>query len=407
MSSRSFGILAVVVSIAVLLALLAALWLSPSDLRKRSPWDGPLAHKSEMVDRLDFYDSAPAFDGGRFEHASLVTQPSTRVVLNDQRTKTFPRYGTWTSGEIETAFPFTELIPSWNVNCPKDTGVWFSVRVRDARTGRWSDWMYLGRWGRTLIERKDRTIAARGVQIDIDYLVTDSPSDAYQVRATLQSFDFDKSVNPSLRRVTVAYSGQVADDSLRTALLEPVRVDGGWARSLDVPFRAQGDSPSALQSQICSPTSTTMVMSFMGEERPTVENALAIYDDDYDMFGNWNRAVARAGELGLDAWLQRFRNWDQVKAMIARDQPIIASIRFRKGEFPSHPLMQETAGHLIVIRGFTQDGNVIVNDPARKEKGNAVVYNADELGRAWFGQGGVGYVIRKPASTRPTAQNSI
>jgi hypothetical protein len=80
--------------------------------------------------------------------------------------------------------------------------------------------------------------------------------------------------------------------------------------------------------------------------------------------------------------------------MIAQGQPIVAAINFRKGEFPSNP-MQETDGHLIVIRGFTSGGDVICNDPASKDKGNGIVYKADELGKAWFDNaGGVAYVIR-------------
>jgi len=123
------------------------------------------------------------------------------------------------------------------------------------------------------------------------------------------------------------------------------------------------------------------------------------------MFGNWNRAVQRAAELGMDAWLTRFRDWDHVKAQIARGQPIVASIRFKKGEFPS-AILKSTAGHLIVIRGFTPTGDVIVNDPANK-KGNGVVYKADELAKAWFGHGGVGYVISRPTTPSMIGRQSL
>ena len=87
----------------------------------------------------------------------------------------------------------------------------------------------------------------------------------------------------------------------------------------------------------------------------------------------------------------------------AAGQPVIAGIKFKRGQFPSSVLTQ-TAGHLIVIRGFKENGDVICNDPANKTRGNGVVYKADELGKAWFGCGGVGYIIRKPVSpsTMPT-----
>src|SRR6202044_1848419 len=110
------------------------------------------------------------------------------------------------------------------------------------------------------------------------------------------------------------------------------------------------------------------------------------WDSEYLLYGNWNRAVARAGALGLDAWVTRFRNWQQVRATLASGQPIIASIRFKEGEFPSN-VQNSTEGHLIVIRGMTAEGDAICNDPANRQRGNHVIYKADELGRAWFGRG--------------------
>jgi hypothetical protein len=52
--------------------------------------------------------------------------------------------------------------------------------------------------------------------------------------------------------------------------------------------------------------------------------------------------------------------------------------------------------HLIVIRGFTVEGDPVINDPASYARGNAIVYKADELAAAWFDRGGVGYVIAGP-----------
>jgi hypothetical protein len=151
-----------------------------------------------------------------------------------------------------------------------------------------------------------------------------------------------------------------------------------------------------------------MVMQYWGVDRPTVDNALAIWDDEHHLFGNWGRAVQFAGSLGLDAWLERFRSWDQVKAKIAAGQPIVASIRFKEGEFPSS-VMKSSKGHLIVIRGFTKDGDVICNDPGSRARGNNVVYKANELGHAWFDHGGVGYIIRGKlaAATQATTRPSV
>jgi hypothetical protein len=368
----------------------------------------PLAGRTNMVDRLDFIDSTEAFDRATLQHVALATTRPAQVVLSDQRPKSFPRSGTWTSDVVRTAMAFTELIPSWNATVPPNTGVAFHVKTRDAKTGEWSPWLYMGQWGRTpATDPDDRLGEFDHGMVRIDTLVLDRPADAYQIRATLLSFDLNRNINPSVRRIAISYSGQVDDAEKRARLVEDVKLTGDWARSLPIPFRAQGAEAKPLAGQVCSPTSTSMVMAWAGVDRPTEENALAIYDEQHDMFGNWNRAVQRAGSLGLDAWLTRFRNWDQVKAQIAQSQPVIASIKFKKGEFPS-ALYNETAGPLIVIRGFTKSGDIIVNDPASRAKGDGVVYKADELAKAWFGAGGVGYIIRKsPTSTaaNPPATN--
>lgn len=356
----------------------------------------PLRGEAHMVDRLVMIDSAEGFAAGELKFVKVVSDSPARIVLDDTRERTYPRYGTWTSPEVATDFPFTELLPSWNASTPQNTGVIFEVRAREAASGVWTPWLYIGRWGRVLDNDK-RVVTCDWGTVHVDNLVLDKPADAYQIRARLESFDLDASVNPSIRRIAVAYSGRVDDDQRRAQLVtQPVIDDTAWARDLDVPFRAQGVAPQNIRSSICSPTSTTMVMAYAGVDRPTIENAMAIYDDEHDIFGNWNRATQRAGELGLDAWLTRFRNWDQVKAMIAQGTPVVAAIKFETGQFPS-ALYQETDGHLIVIRGFTPEGNVIVNDPASKDKGERVIYQADELAIAWFtNAGGVGYVIRKP-----------
>jgi hypothetical protein len=279
----------------------------------------------------------------------------------------------------------------------------FHVKTRDAKTGEWSPWLYMGQWGRTpATDSEDRIDEFAHGFVRVDTLLLDRPADAYQIRATLLSFDLNRATNPSIRRIAISYSGQVDDAAQRVRLTEDIKPGGDWAKSLPVPFRAQGVEAKPLAGQVCSPTSTSMVMAFCGVDRSTEENALAIYDERHDMFGNWNRAVQRAGALGLDAWLTRFRNWDQVKQQIARGQPVIASIKFKKGEFPS-AVFNETAGHLIVIRGFTKSGDVIVNDPASKLKGEGAVYKSDELAHAWFGCGGVGYIIHKPETSAATA----
>jgi hypothetical protein len=348
-----------------------------------------------MVDHLDFFETAADWERGHSERVELLHNAPVRLRLNDPRGK-YPRIGTWTSPEVPTEFPFTELIPSYNPHCPPDTGIRYDVRARDARSANWSPWFYLGSWGRSYgKEERISTDPAFG-NVDVETLLLRQPADAYQVRLSFYAFGLDEKVNPELRRLTVSYSGVVEDPARRDELIAHVTMPPDFARDIPVPFRAQGNAAKPLRPEICSPTSVSMVMQYLGLDRTTEENALGIYDSENDMFGNWGRAVAWAGENGFDAWLTRFRNWNQVKQTLAQGQPIIASIRFKKGECPSF-VFPQSAGHLIVIRGVTKDGDLIVNDPARL-RGNGAIYKADELAKAWIAHGGVGYIIRRPRS---------
>jgi hypothetical protein len=373
---------------AATLALVAAAFLATASRPRGPVGENGLGNPPGMQDRLDLIDSPDAFECGKREHVALRPGNPTTLALDDGAAS-FPRSGTWTSPETPTAFAFTELLPSWNVSAPPETGLRMDVRVR-ARNQRWSPWLYFGSWGRTSTGSERRVSCAQGV-VNVDYLALDAPADAYQVRVRFESFSLDAQAVPALRRVAVSYSGITGAGLTRS----PV---DGWVRDLAVPFRAQKDAPKPLAGEICSPTSVSMVLAYWGVDKPVVENALAIYDPEHEMFGNWGRAVARAGELGMDGWLTRFRSWGQVQDEIARGQPVIASIRFGPGTFPS-AVLPSTGGHLIVIRGFNAAGDVIVNDPASKERGNGAVYRADELARAWFDHGGVGYVIRRPGGT--------
>jgi hypothetical protein len=360
----------------------------------------------DVVDKLEQVVSADDWSAGTLANANVCPDPHARVELG-YRESDYPKLGTWTGPEVEAVFPFDELIASFNVTTPGSTGVTLDVRIE--QDGAWSPWVYLQSWGKTLTP-PDRPTHWDGGRVRVDTMFLDKPATKYQARVSFASFEYDPSApRPAIRRLSVCYSGIVTDPDRRAKILRgssgpstrPSSL-GNWARDLDVPFRGQGDdrNPKAIRKLICSPTSTSMVLQFYGFDRPTVENATAIYDPFNDLFGNWGRAVARAGEFGLDAYLARFRNWDQVHALIARGVPVIASIRFRKGEVKGF-LYEFTRGHLLVIRGFKPNGDVIVNDPARKNQGNGVIYKADEMAKAWFNHGGVGYVIERPKADAP------
>jgi hypothetical protein len=368
-----------------------------SHVSKRNP--------PNIVDVLAHVDTADSWSDGTLVNANVVADEPARISMGF-RQRGFPRTGTWIGPEEKTKCDFTDLVASFNPHTPANTGATLEVRVQ--QDGTWSPWLYMQSWGRVVVppQRVTKFGPADGSagtgEVDIDELILSKPAQAYQARIKFYSFGFDVNVAPSVRRLSVCYSGVVDDPKVREKLAPPTSQPSNWARDLKVPFRGQGaaEVPKAIRGMICSPTSVSMVLEHFGQNFSTLENCEAIYDPHWDLFGNWGRAVSRAGEMGLDSWLARFRTWDQVKAEVAQGNPVIASIRFKKGQVKGF-LYESTGGHLIVIRGFKENGDVIVNDPANKNKGNGPVYPAAEFAKAWFDVGGVGYVIRKPAKPLP------
>jgi hypothetical protein len=298
----------------------------------------------------------------------------------DASDRGYPIGDTWKSPVVESNRPFTELLPSWAVDAPADTGVRFSGRVRwDDDT--WSPWVDFGFWGEVPAPKYGESFDGGEVQVDI--LILDRPACAWQMRADATSYDLSEM--PTLRRITMAVRGEADEATLPG--------EAGWSGKLDVPFVPQALGGERLMSEICSPTSVAMAAAAFGVEVDLAEHAMAVFDREHDLFGNWNRAVARANALGLDAHLERFATWQAVADHLAAGRIVIASVNYADGEAPTF-IDNATNGHLIVIRGLTPDGDAIVNDPGSRDRGEAVVYAKEDLETAWFANaGGVGYVI--------------
>jgi hypothetical protein len=130
----------------------------------------------------------------------------------------------------------------------------------------------------------------------------------------------------------------------------------------------------------CSPTSLAMVLGYYGA-LPTPSSypwvpaghldpwvdavARGVYDHGYDGTGNWpfNTAYAASRLVGGSAFVARLRDLSEAERFVAAGIPVVASIAFGRGELTGAPISSSN-GHLLVIVGFTADGDVVVNDPA-------------------------------------------
>ncbi|MDF1604928.1 C39 family peptidase [Nocardioides sp. YIM 152315] len=330
------------------------------------------------------------------------------------------RAGTWRSPWAAAGFDLTRLVASWEGRTPGRSRLRVDVRGRTG-SGR-SGWDTLAVWaqGDRFYERTSR--AAQGDDlgsVDVDTWVVPDGVSEYQLRVTLVRREGQRR-SPWLDAIG-AMSSRLPDvSSVRTSRPGPAR-----GIVLDVPAYSQmihrGHSPEygAGGEAWCSPTSTSMVLGYygalpparayswvrQGDVDPWVDHAARMtYDYSYDGTGNWPFNTAYAATLVDRAFVTRLRSLREAELLVRAGIPVVASIAFGRGELTGAPL-SSTDGHLLVIVGFTDTGDVVVNDPAAATNaGVRRTYDRGEFEDAWIPtSGGTVYVIADDAHPLPVS----
>jgi hypothetical protein len=155
-----------------------------------------------------------------------------------------------------------------------------------------------------------------------------------------------------------------------------------------------------------SPTKEQMSWIDPSYADPQVDQAArGTYDYDYQGAGNWPFNNAYAAEYGLDAHVTRLHSLTEAESYIKRGIPVVTSVSFLASELDGSGY--STSGHLMVIVGFTKDGDVVANDPASpNDPAVRHIYNRAQFETVWQrtqritasgsvggGPGGVAYII--------------
>lgn len=333
-------------------------------------------------------------------------------------------YATWTSPVHQLAFGATEMVASWDAVTP--AGTWLKVELNatmddGARTG----WLDMGHWAAldTDIARTSVSPSAAPYgQVDTDTFnaAAGHTVSGYQLRATLYRLP-GQSASPRLWQLG-AFASLVP---ARTSV-PPSTPGGAEGVELAVPrysqqihagqYKAYGGGGDAW----CSPTSNEMIDEFWGAHPtaadlswvdpsyadPTVDYAAReTYDYRYQGTGNWPFNTGYAAHYGLDGEVVQLRNTGDLEQLVAAGIPVAISVAFDKGELTGADY--STAGHLMVVVGFTASGDFIVNDPfSASDAAVRHIYPRAQLENIWlrtywtradgskgYGSGGVAYVI--------------
>ncbi|HYJ68321.1 MAG TPA: C39 family peptidase [Nocardioidaceae bacterium] len=343
-------------------------------------------------------------------------------------------YGFWVSPTLPAAFPATSIVASWAAETPGTSWVGIGIRGRTASDASWSRWFVIARWAATDDEIHPTSVpgqSADGIAVETDELLIepDEAWESYQVRVILFRL-VGTDDRPRLTRLGLMTSavprGRKADLPPTSAPILPDAIQ------LDVSTYSQQlhrDNYPAYDGggqSWCSPTSIAMVLDHWDRLPPPHDYAWvepqqsdrfvpyiarACFDHAFGGAGNWAFNTAYASTRNLVAFVTRLRSLAEAEAFIGAGIPLIISLAFEEDELTGAGY--DTKGHLMVLIGFTQEGDPIVNDPAshRIESDAAVrtTYRRDQIEALWLrSSGGVVYVIHPlefPLPPHPPERN--
>jgi hypothetical protein len=344
----------------------------------------------------------------------LLDQPVRTRAYRDPHGHRTKRYalGRWVSPWQRPGYSFDELIPSWDAVTPRDSWVQIQVRGR-SESGPRSKWYTMANWAahdrkfhRTSLGPQTDDLG----QVNVDTLQATTGFTAWQMRVTL------------LRKAGTRARPRVETVGAMTSQLPKTtsvpRSRPGVARGMRVALPSysqmihQGHYPEydAGGEAWCSPTSVSMVLGGLGRlpsereyswvpadhpDRWVDHAARSQYDYRYRGAGNWSFSAAYAATHADAAFVTRLRNLREAERFVRVGIPLVASVKFGRGELSGAPL-SSTPGHLLVIVGFSENGDVVVNDPAAPD-GRSVVrtYDRGQFENAWIPKsGGLVYVVR-------------
>lgn len=279
---------------------------------------------------------------------------------------------------IKAPIAWNELIASWNV-VPMTNAV-LEIEARAIYPDHQTKFYTLGVWSSDRQTRHSvRGQSDADGRVKTDTWITTRPGADVQLRLTWSG----AKVFPPIKFLGLSFF----DDRVTAEPLPPKRA--AWGKIITTPERSQNSYPE--EEGWCSPTSLSMVLTRWSDvlQRPELNIdvpavADGIYDSGFHGTGNWPFNTAFAGSFGgIRAYVTRFSDISELEDWIVAGIPVIISAPW---ELLSPGRHATGNGHLTVCIGFTETGDVVINDPATNlQKGQHVrhIYKREDVIKAW------------------------
>ena len=304
-----------------------------------------------------------------------------------------------TSPEIPVPIAWDELVVSWNATAP--SGTYLKIEARGIYPDHSTKFYTMGLWSEDVSKHPRESVPQQknlDGNVSTDTLILEKPGARAQIRVTLGSSE----ENPKPELIFLGLS--FLDSKTKPISFPPNQK--AWGKIIETPERSQNSYPE--EQGWCSPTSLAMVLMRWSEilQRPELnldvrECAAGVLDKNYGT-GNWPFNTAFAGKLdGIRAYITRFSGISELEDWIVAGIPVIISAPFHLLE----PGRKNTgSGHVVTVIGFTETGDVVINDPATNiEKGQEVrhIYKRENVMNAWGKSNNTVYLVYPESAKIP------
>jgi len=297
------------------------------------------------------------------------------------------------SPKLKMPVAWDDLVISWNAMTPSGTG--FQVEARAIYAGRATQYYTLGYWSEDPARQRRESVTGQKDEdgdVKTDTLLLEHPANRLQLRVSL--FGMDERTIPRLKLIGLSLLNSKAPP-----ITQPPN-KAAWGQSLPVPERSQLSYPGG--REWCSPTAVSMVLTYWSAilNRPELgvdvsRVAAGVFDPNWPGTGNWPFNTAFAGSFeGMRGCVVRLADVAELESLVADRVPPIVSVSY---DALYARLPDKGHGHLVVCLGFTEKGDVVINDPwADFSKGDKVrqVVTRENFLQAWRHSHQTAYLIR-------------
>lgn len=311
---------------------------------------------------------------------SSVVFNKIHTLADVEQTTTPDDFRVLLSRPYKAPFIFTSIVLSVNLGVFFDGCMLLEIQVGDGKN--WSPFFKLGLFSESFKQSFPDQINEWGV-LRIDELILARAVRYYRFRVRMEGEVPLMSVGVCGVRDSFVYK---EDKAARL----PV---GLFAMKVNPISQKEQLCPDKMR--ICSPTSLCMALNALGQHIGLSKILQNVYDQSFDIYGNWMFNTAYASEQGVDAYVRRFESLQELKKACTDHSLVVASIAYEKGELPG-AAQAATSGHLVLVRGY-QDGKILVADPAGETADKVLrAYEAKAFARAWLkNKKGAAYLLKK------------